>query len=108
MRQTNRVSSNHHGRGYFMRCQYFSCGAELYTTDNHCGKRGTPRPASPSTYASPEIRQTDGDLFPLYGVTLGVTTVDQLTRLGTRATNIDKETGQPHRYYQIAGINFWY
>jgi hypothetical protein len=41
-------------------------------------------------------------------VTLGETTVDQLTRLGTRSGVISKEAGKPYDYIVISGTNFWY
>jgi|GEM_PF-2854458 len=47
-------------------------------------------------------------LFPLYGVTLGKTTVEELAKLGVRAMNIDEDTGQPYQYYIVNQTNFWY
>jgi hypothetical protein len=55
-----------------------------------------------------DYREGSVDLFPLHGVTLGETTVEELARLGTRTTSIDKNTGAPYRYYVICGTNFWY
>ena len=49
----------------------------------------------------------DGLLFPLYGITLGVTTVDELKRMGTHATDRDEE-GELFRYFVINDMNFWY
>jgi hypothetical protein len=40
------------------------------------------------------------ELFPIYGVTLGKTTVSELGRLGTKGKYFD--------YYKIRGFNFWY
>jgi hypothetical protein len=48
------------------------------------------------------------DLFPLYGVTLGKTTVEELAQLGERSRSIDKGTGAPYAYYVIQETNFWY
>lgn len=48
------------------------------------------------------------ELFPLYGATIGVTTVTELAKLGKRASGIFDETGEPFNYYQINGLNFWY
>ena len=47
-------------------------------------------------------------LFPLDGVTLGKTTVNQLVRLGTRATDKDSSTGDYFKYYKVNGNNVWY
>jgi hypothetical protein len=44
----------------------------------------------------------------VYGVTLGVTTTQELARLGTRATNINSSTGKPYQYYEIKELSFWY
>jgi hypothetical protein len=48
------------------------------------------------------------DLFPLYGVTLGKTTTEELAKLGTRSPRIDKDTRQPYFLYVVNGVNFWY
>jgi hypothetical protein len=87
-----------------MRCSNPGCNAELYPTDLFCGRCGR----SVSTYTPAGASEYGGDLFPLYGVTLGETTVDQLARLGARAGSINKETGRPHEYFVINGTNFWY
>jgi len=47
-------------------------------------------------------------LFPLFGVTPGVTTVTQLARLGSQATLIDSDSGRPYAYYVVSGHNFWH
>jgi hypothetical protein len=52
--------------------------------------------------------ESDTALFPLYGVTLGKTTVEQLARLGVRTSSIDKNTGKPYKFYVINETNFWY
>lgn len=87
-----------------MRCGNFGCNAELYPGDMFCGKCGRPV----QTYQSGEISEAYSDLFPLWGVTLGETKVDQLARLGKRAGAINKNTGKPYDYYEINSINFWY
>ncbi len=50
----------------------------------------------------------DCTLFPLYGVMLGKTSEYELAAMGTRATNIDKNTNQPYTYYKVNGMKFWY
>jgi len=75
-------------------------------------QRAMPKPASQVTAPAPSIPAqpmvNENDLFPLYGVSLGRTTVEELARSGTRATSINSKTGEPHRYYEINGLNFWY
>jgi hypothetical protein len=80
------------------------CGATLSVNDRFCGGCGSPV----SSGELNDSREGNADLFPLYGVTLGKTTVEELARLGTRSTSIDKNTGAPYRYYVIRGTNFWY
>jgi hypothetical protein len=87
-----------------MRCSNPGCNAELYPSDLFCGRCGCPV----STYPPAGASKNAGDLFPLYGVTLGETTVDQLARLGTRSSSIDKDTGRPYKYIVINGTNFWH
>lgn len=87
-----------------MRCSNPVCNAQLYPSDLFCGKCGRPR----STYPPAQASNNHGDLFPLYGVTLGETTVDQLARLGRRSDRIDKATGQPYACFVVNGIDFWY
>src|SRR5262249_27503548 len=43
-------------------------------------------------------------LFPLFGVTLGTTTVKELGRLGKRTSTIDDSTGEPYECYEINGL----
>ena len=52
--------------------------------------------------------QEDANLFPLYGVTLGVTTIQELEKLGRHATDIYNKTGRPYSYYKINDMKFWY
>jgi hypothetical protein len=87
-----------------MRCGNFGCNAELYPGDLFCGRCGQ----TVSTYQSGKISETYSDLFPLWGITLGETKVNQLASLGKRAARIDKNTGKPYDYYEINNINFWY
>ena len=87
-----------------MRCSNPKCNAELYPGDIFCGKCG--RPAS--TPQLMESRQRNSDLFPLYGVTLGETTVNQLARLGERTSTINERTGSPYECYVINKTDFWY
>ena len=54
------------------------------------------------------LPSSSGDLFPLYGVTLGKTTVDEIARLGERTPSIDKDTGEPYKCYRVQGYSFWY
>jgi hypothetical protein len=80
------------------------CRARLSPEERFCGECGSPV----STSEGVEVNKGDGDLFPLYGVTLGKTTIEDLARLGEKTTSIDKNTGAPYRYYVICGTNFWY
>lgn len=52
--------------------------------------------------------QANGLLFPLYGVTLGKTRVNELKTLGIHSEQIDSATKSPYLYYVIEGTNFWY
>jgi serine/threonine-protein kinase len=47
-------------------------------------------------------RNGESGLFPLFGVTLGKTSVEKLAAIGTRAEE------QQFNYYKINGYNFWY
>ncbi len=47
-------------------------------------------------------------LFPLYGVELGTTTVSQLAKLGVKAQDINSRTSKPYDYYKVSGMNFWF
>ncbi len=80
------------------------CRAPLSPEERFCGECGSP--VSPSELK--EVSKSDVDLFPLYGVTLGKTTVEELARLGEKTISIDTDTGAPYRYYVIRGTNFWY
>jgi len=46
-------------------------------------------------------------LFPLYGITLGKTTVSELKKVGKHATNKD-DNGDFYNYYIVGHYNFWY
>lgn len=87
-----------------MRCSNPKCNAELYRGDKFCGKCG--RPAS--TPQPMESRESNSDLFPLYGVILGETTVNQLALLGVRTSTINERTGRPYECYVINKTDFWY
>ena len=80
------------------------CRAPLSPQERFCGECGSPV----STGELNEVIKSDVDLFPLYGVTLGKTTVEELARLGEKTISIDKNTGAPYRYYVIRATNFWY
>ena len=80
------------------------CRAPLSPQDRFCPECGSPV----STSERVEVNKSDVDLFPLYGITLGQTTVEELARLGEKTISIDKNTGAPYRYYVIRGTNFWY
>ena len=58
--------------------------------------------------AAPKKTSLPVSLFPLHGVTLGKTTVDELKRLGTHSTMINDRTKQPYNLYEINGVDFWY
>ncbi len=47
------------------------------------------------------------NFFPLYGVMLGETTVDQLSKLGTRALDYDSDK-QLYKYYNVKDMRFWF
>jgi hypothetical protein len=68
--------------------------------DSLAGETATTRTRQPST--------SKVSLFPLYGITLGITTRSQIAKLGTKATSINKETGKPYPYYAYKGVDFWY
>ncbi len=55
---------------------------------------------------APGKNNTQG-LFPLYGVTPGVTTVSELAKLGKHCTMRD-DTGKLYKYYVVKGMNIWY
>jgi hypothetical protein len=82
------------------------CGAAIPVDDQFCGECGTLRDSGGRTAVIAEISKTD--LFPLYGVTLGKTTVEQLAQLGERTTSIDKTTGLAYQSYVIREVDFWY
>ena len=56
----------------------------------------------------PALTLANIDLFPLNGVTLGRTTIAELSELGQRSRYVDDQTGEPFRCYQVDGVNFWY
>lgn len=74
----------------------------------------TPEPtATPTPTPSPIPVKTDNRvmenlLFPVEGVTLGKTTVQELARLGKRDDTIDDDTGDYFEDYIINGFEFWY
>ena len=80
------------------------CRAPLSPHEHFCGECGAPA----STTGLEDASKSGVDLLPLYGVTLGKTSVAELARLGTKTISIDRETGSPSRYYVIRGTNFWY
>lgn len=47
-------------------------------------------------------------LFPINGITLGLTTDDELRNLCTQSTAIDITTGEPFLFYKVDKINFYY
>jgi TIR domain len=48
-------------------------------------------------------------LFPLYGITLGKTTVAEIQKIGhKKATGINSSTGKPYNFFHINGMDFWY
>ena len=54
-----------------------------------------------------EYEKIECSFFPLYGVTLGITTVKELANKGVRAKDYDT-SGEPYKYYLINSMNFWY
>jgi hypothetical protein len=87
-----------------MNCGNPQCNAVLYSGDMFCGKCG--RPVSPAFGAGSGAN--NGDLFPIFGVTLGETTTNQLARLGERSRTINDRTGKPYECYKINNLDFWY
>ncbi len=68
-------------------------------------------------YANPKARHqnrpdsasnSECQFFPLYDVTLGVTTISELEQLGSKATDINASTNRPYDYFRIKGMNFWH
>jgi hypothetical protein len=56
-----------------------------------------------------EEQAADGpSLFPLYGITLGKTTVQELAEIGERTMDVDADTGEPYLCYEVNEIDFWY
>jgi hypothetical protein len=55
-----------------------------------------------------EYRKNNNSLFPLDGVTLGKTTVQELARRGTISKHISNSTGKPYNYYTINGVDVWF
>ena len=53
-------------------------------------------------------KNTDDCLFPMNGISLGVSTVGDLRAAGVQCKNIDDDTGKPYLYYTVDGIDFWY
>jgi hypothetical protein len=47
-------------------------------------------------------------LFPLYGITLGLTTEADIATVARHGETIDKVTGAPYRYYVLNDVDFWY
>ena len=48
-------------------------------------------------------------LFPLYGITLGKTTVAEIQKIGQKnSTIIDSTTGKPYYFFIVSGMDFWY
>lgn len=48
------------------------------------------------------------DLFPIWGISLGETNIEELAKLGVHSRSKNKENGELYNYYQIHGHNFWY
>jgi len=68
-----------------------------------------PKPkSSAKSNSNFKTNSSESQLFPLYGVTLGVTTVSELAQLGTKATDINSQTNRPYDYYRINAMNFWH
>ena len=83
------------------------CGAPLTLEDRFCGECGKPRQSTVQTIPTTQAVNAS-DLFPLCGVTLGKTTVQELARLGARATGGKTKRRASYNYYVIDGNNFWY
>lgn len=56
------------------------------------------------TKKSPKINCV---FFPLYGVTLGETSVDRLARIGIMATDLDSQN-KAYKYYLVNDMRFWH
>jgi hypothetical protein len=72
------------------------------------GKPGTATTTSRGTYRPKRRIQTTGNgsaLFPLYGITLGETTVEEMESMGFSQTDsIDDKTGEPYRSFKVKGL----
>jgi len=55
-----------------------------------------------------ETKNPDCNLFPIFGITIGKTTIDQLAIIGKRTTTIDKTYNEPYKCYDVKDIGFWY
>jgi hypothetical protein len=82
------------------------CGSIVSPDDEFCGSCGALLKATDESSAIAETHERE--LFPLYGVTLGKTTVQELARLGERTRSVDKATGLPYQSYSIHRTDFWY
>jgi hypothetical protein len=70
--------------------------------------------ALPQINLAPPTREMPS-LFPLFGITLGISTVSQLAKIACKTTMIDDTFRMPYHYYiwrdpnfSGKGINFWY
>lgn len=72
-------------------------------------KKSKPAPvAAPVSVAPPKKTSLPVSLFPLHGVTLGKTTINELKQLGTHSTMINGRTKEPYNLYEVKGVDFWY
>lgn len=55
-----------------------------------------------------QYKGSSDNLFPIYGVTPGRTTLAKMDSIAIHSVSIDEETGEPFNYYRINELDFWY
>jgi hypothetical protein len=65
-----------------------------------------PKPDLEMEEKSP-LSSSSGELFPLYGITLGESSISDLAKRGVKATDFDSEN-KPYQYYIVNDVKFWH